>query len=807
MGTKSVTTGHLSRRSLLRWTGAVGAGTALVGMTGCSSNDRAQDNESSDRIVWSACTVNCGSRCPLRLQVRDGVVTRVLPDDTGDDDVHNMRIRACPRGRSMRHQIYNPDRIQAPMKRVGKRGEAKFEEISWDEAFRTIGDKLKEVIAKYGNESVYTMFGTGVVSAPFLASAYASTSLFSRLMNLVGGHLDYYEDYSEAQSQAAGRYFWGHDFVVSNTFDDIANSKLVVLFGNNPIGTGMSGGGEAYVLEQMKEKYGTRVILVDPRYSVTAAAVADEWIPIKPSTDPALIAGLVHVILDEGLHDQEFLDTYTIGFDEDHMPDDISPGHSYRSYVMGEGPDKTPKTAEWAASKTGIPANTIIRLAREIALARPAMLVSGFGPQRHYSGVETMRAYWTLAAVTGNVGINGGGTGAREHWVFRLPPGWLPMPENQVKARIPVFQWLEAIERGPEMTALTHGVTGVDRLSHGIKFLWNYAGNALINNHSDANRTHRVLSEDTNCEMIVVVDTQLTASARYADILLPGTTMSESEALVFSESSASMGYYIYADKAIEPLHNSKTIYDTCIGIARELGVEQEFTEGRSQSEWQRVLLDQARNDLPVIPTIEELKQQGVWRFKNPTGPVVAYQSFRDDPVANPLPTPSGKMEIFSKQLWDINNSWVLTDGDKIPAIAEYLPVHNGPEDPKREKYPLQCIAFHQKGRAHTSYGNVDWLNEAHPMEVWINPSDAEQRGIGQGDLIQVFNDQGRIELPAKVTPRIAPQVVAVPHGGWYQPDADGVCRGGSINVLTDQRPVPLSKGNAQHTNLVQVEKV
>ena len=482
-----VTREDVSRRCFLKWSAVVG-GTAAVagagwklGLVPIGQEDSAQAAEltsstAAAKIVWSACTVNCAaSRCPLRLKVANGQIVRVEQDNTGNNEVGSQQVRACVRGHAIRQRIYNADRLKYPMKRVGVRGDGEFTRITWDEAFDTIADSLKHTIAKYGNEAVYVQYGSGTAGGNITGMGVLS----NRLMNLVGGSLGWYGSYSAAQISAVSPYFYGTPFAQSNSLDDTVNSKLVVLWGNNPMETRMSGGGETYVLEQAKKIGGAKIIVVDPRFSDTAVTMSDEWVPLRPGTDTALVAGLAHVMITENLQDQAFLDKYCVGFDEEHMPARVPAGSSYKSYVLGDGPDKTVKTPEWAAKLTGVPASKITQLAREIAQASSCAIVQGWGPQRSFIGDSSVPAPFLLAAMTGNVGIPGGGTGACQS-DYVLPIANMASGDNPVKAMISFFTWTEAIERGAEMTALADGVQGVDKLNAPIKFIWNYAGNVMI---------------------------------------------------------------------------------------------------------------------------------------------------------------------------------------------------------------------------------------------------------------------------------------------------------------------------------------
>ena len=198
-----------------------------------------------DKVVWSACTVNCGSRCPLRMHVQDGVIRWVETDNTGLDEYGAHQVRACARGRSMRRRVYHADRLKYPMKRVGKRGEGKFERITWDEAFTQIAASLQKTIADYGNEAVYINYGTGTLGGTMTRSWPNNLTAISRLMNCIGGWLDHYGTYSTAQIRMGLAMTYG-GWAAGNSISDIANTRLVVMFGNNPAETTMSGGGVIY---------------------------------------------------------------------------------------------------------------------------------------------------------------------------------------------------------------------------------------------------------------------------------------------------------------------------------------------------------------------------------------------------------------------------------------------------------------------------------------------------------------------------------------------------------------------------------
>ncbi|MCY1699202.1 dimethyl sulfoxide reductase subunit A [Lelliottia sp. SL45] len=805
--------GGISRRTLVKSTAigslalAAGGISLPFGLKSAAAAVQQAVQPAADKVVWGACSVNCGSRCALRLHVRDDEVYWVETDNTGEDVYGNHQVRACLRGRSIRRRINHPDRLNYPMKRVGKRGEGKFERISWDEALDTITRSLKGVVEKYGNEAVYINYSSGIVGGNITRSSpYAS--LVARLMNCYGGFLSHYGTYSTAQIACAMPYTYGSND--GNSTSDIENTKLVVMFGNNPAETRMSGGGITYFLEQARERSNARMIVIDPRYTDTAAGREDEWIPIRPGTDAALVAGIAWVLIDENLVDQPFLDTYCVGYDEKTLPADAPANGHYKAYILGQGEDGTAKTPQWASRITGIPADRIIKLAREIGSTKPAYICQGWGPQRQANGELTSRAIAMLPILTGNVGINGGNSGARES-TYTITIERMPLPDNPVKTQISCFSWTDAIVRGPEMTATRDGVRGKDKLDVPIKFIWNYAGNTITNQHSDINKTHDILQDESLCETIVVIDNFMTSSAKYADILLPDLMTVEQEDIIPNDYAGNMGYLIFLQPVTAPKFERKPIYWIMSEVAKRLGpdVYQQFTEGRTQEEWLKLLYAKMLEKDPQLPSYDALKEMGIYKRKDPNGHFVAYKQFRDDPQANPLKTPSGKIEIYSSQLAKIASSWELEKDETISPLPVYASTFDGWDAPERSKFPLQLFGFHFKARTHSSYGNIDILQAACRQEVWLNPVDADQRGIKNGDLVRVFNARGEVRIPVKVTPRIMPGVSAMGQGAWHDANMSGdrVDHGSCINTLTTHRPSPLAKGNPQHTNLVQIEKV
>ncbi len=802
-----------SRRSFMKWS-AVAAGTAgLVATTGDftkpSTAVAAGDGVEGAETFWNACTVNCGSRCPLRLQVKDGVVVRVLEDNTGDDSIWGMHnITPCVRGRTIRQRIYHPDRLTKPLKRRAgtKRGEGIYDEIDWETALDEIAAKMKATMDTYGNEALYINNGTGTTGGNIL-----HRRLLWRFMDAAGGSIQPLRNYSNAAYMVANKYHYGFNGG-NNSTEDAVNSKLMVMFGANLIETRMSGGGELYNLLKVRQEANVRTIVIDPRYSETALTIADEWIPIRPGTDSALVAGLVHELVAKNLHDQPFLDKYTVGFDEVHMPAGIPANMSYMAYIDGSGYDKVEKTPEWASKITGIPADVIRRLARELGNAKPASITSGWGLQRRANGENQTRSILTLAAVTGNVGIPGGGTGG---WPssYPMPIPTFPSLEKPIKAGIPVFKWTDAVDHGEEFTAVKDGVEKADRLNVGLKFIINYGGQCIMNQHADPARTAEILQDESKLETLVAIDTHLNPSTKMADYLLPDAMSIEQSDLIKNENSGDTGYAIYAQPAIEPMGDSKPVYQICEEILKRIdpAMAEKFTGGKTQDEWVSELYAKGRADNPEFPTEEEFKKQGLLRKRNPDGHVVTFKAFREDPEANPLETPSGKIEIFSERLYEMSKTWEFPEGlpgEVVTPVPTYDVHWDGPEEAMQSsEFPLQCINHHTKGRTHSTYWDQPWTKEAHPQKVWINPVDAAPRDISNGDPISVHNNRGKLISVAFVTERIAPGVISVPQGAYYTPDADGVDRGGCASTLASLTATPIAKGNTQQSIIAEVTKL
>lgn len=849
------------------------------------------------------CAIDCPGRCPLELHLRDGELEHVSA---------NKAAPACHRGLSMRAWANSPDRLMWPLRRVGPRGSAQFERMTWDEALDEIADQLARIRREHGNESIYLAYTTG--------QSCTTADPFERLMNCFGGFLDHYNNYSNPQINAMVRSMYGPGALYpgGSELDAAADARLVLVFGASPAETGTGRatwhGAWDRVVEQVGER-GGRIVMVDPRRngSIPKRKGSDQqtvsWLPINPGTDGALAAALLHELaFTHNALDWDFLRERCIGFTDETLPEhQHGLGLSVMDYLRGTGYDHMAKTPPWAAAITGIPANDIRELASQLATARPAFIMQGWGPQRRSNGEMTSGMIMMLAAALGQVGLPGTNNGMNIAWgggfLTRVSVG-----RNAVPFRIPAYRFLDAIENGEALGA-REGVRGLpeascsnaegpgstqeapaendaargfalaakaslEKTSHSnratysvqhqngaahlpcsIKAIICHGGNCLTNQHGDVNRAHRVLGDPSKCELILNIDVEFTDSARYADIVLPDLFRMEQESAMDADG---WGRRIAASTGeLGARFERRGAWEVCVELAKRWGIEDAFTEGRTEGEWIRLLYEGDRERSTGLPTFDRLLEEGLaWRT-DCAEPFVALADWRSDPDAHPLDTPSGKIELFSEQLAVAAEALRGTpDEGAITPIPTYVPewgpvefaverpATDGAQKPDAElredghgcessaflpaggqeyesdaglpiggrksesntepacDQPLRVFGFHSVARIHSSWGNVPAVSRRVPQVISINPADADARGIVTGDLVEASNRFGTLRLPAHVTDDVIAGTIVMPQGAWWQAGsniAEPIDVGGCINTLTTSRPSPLAFGNPQHT--------
>ena len=672
------------------------------------------------------------------------------------------------------------------MKRAGKRGEGKWERISWDEALEKIISEIKRIRETHGPSSVLMLPAQGDVHI-----LHRSPGLMTRLAQMIGFEAigmsaapEWEFKYSwnitsYAQGVSGSQYTYG-TFHTANNRADLLNTKLMILWGWDPAGM-VHGPNTTWYMAQAREA-GAKIIAIDPKHSDTTATFADRWIPIKPGTDAAALIAMAYVMIDEDIYDKKFIETYTVGFD------------IYKDYVIGKE-DGVPKTPQWAAEITGMSAEDIVWLAREYATVKPAALMAGIAPGRTDFGEQYHRAAITLACMTGNVGKSGGDAAGRA-WES-LWPGIIyplhPIDDTLAKGLIgplpeAVKKRVEAMPKRPTPTPQKPGVhlnQFPDIFNMGVFKMLFTNGAPAMNNWIGG---HRLLQAIDKLEFIAAMEQFVTPLCQYADILLPATTFFERNDVAWGTGAPFVGKI---NKVIEPVGEARNFIDVAGEIARRMGAEDYCTKTEEQ-----MLREFAKG--AKIPDWDEFCRAGIYRYPQ-KDPEVCFKAQIEDPENNPFPTPSGKIEIYSETI----AGWGL---DTYPPIPKYIPPIEGPDNPLTEKYPFQLTTPHFKRRQLSKQDCIPWLREVQRQVVRINTKDAEERGIVHGEEVRVFNDRGQVFIPARVTERMRPGVVEIPFGCWYNPDKGGVNLLESANNLCNTHVSPCG-GFGYNTALVQVEKI
>lgn len=750
------------------------------------SKINSNSGDSEVKIVKTGCCHDCGGRCVLRAHIKDGKIIRIETDNG-----EKPQLRACARGRAYRQRVYSPERLRYPLRRVGERGENKFERISWDEALELVTSKLIEIKEKYGNSAILLVPGGGNQG---MIHGIVPVAL---MLHQIGGYTRMWGAPSYEGALFASMATYG-TMMTGNAREDLLNSKLIIMWGWNPANT-IWDTGTSLMLAKAKEK-GIKIIAIDPIFTDSAAILANQWISIRPGTDTAMLIAMAYVIIKENFLDHTFLQKYTIGFDK------------YQEYVMGEE-DDIPKTPQWAEKITSVPAEVIKNLAKEYATSKPAALIAGWGPARTSFGEQYSRAANVLCAITGNIGINGGYASGFMRAYYsreRVVPGRKKTRDSSTIKEKPKKPRLQdnpvdfgALPRKDALYKLKGGTNPANTRIHyndyyeailqgkkggypaDIKMAY-IAGTNRLNQFSNVNKGIKALK---SLEFIVIHEQFMTPTAKFADIILPvNTFMERNDATVPWLGSP---YYIYLNKAIDSLYESKSDLEICRELLKKMGIKSSLLD-LPEDQLLRLFIA-PRND---IKSYNKLKRDGNYKVKVEE-PFVAFKDQIEDPENNPFPTLSGKIEIYCDHIAE-------KEDPLMPPIPKYLSHDEHYDSPKAKKYPLQLITPHNKRRTHSTLNMIPWLKEIEPHMVWINPVDAEERNIKEGDLVDVYNDKGRIRIPAKVTERVMPKVVVVYQGSWYNPNKEGVDLGGCANVLTNDTH---SLGGAfpVNSNLVQVE--
>lgn len=700
----------------------------------------------NEKVVLTSCSYDCGARCILKVHVKDGRIV-----DIGTDDRPMPSLKACIRGLAQKDVVHSRDRLSQPLKRTGQRGEGEFKPILWEEALGTVSEQLERVKKDYGNSAILLMDYSGSIS-PLQGMGKPARRFFS----LFGGCTTWWGITSYEAALFSSLVTFGTAFTGS-TKDNLVHSRLIILWGFDPV-VSRFGPDMVYYLKEAK-KAGARIVCVDPRLSQTARALAHQWIAVRPGTDAAMLIAMAYVMITENLYDRGFIETQTQGFD------------IFEDYVLGKE-DGVAKTPEWAQEMTGVSAEVIQAPARDYGIVKPAALVAGWAPGRSAYGEQYHRAASVLSAMSGNIGITGGYAGGG---LGRVPMGYL-------KKVFPGAGDLGSkIHIGDIYKAILEGKSGGHPSD--VKLLY-LVGCNLLNQFLNLNKGVEALMKP---EFIVIHERFMTPTAKFADLVLPVTTSMEGEDI--GQPWSGSPYFTFLNKAIEPLGETKSDLEIFSELAKRLNLQ--GYNDRSDEEWLRSFVEAT----PDLPAFEAFKEKGFHEIPLEK-PWVA---FRDQVEKGlPFPTPSGKIEIFSEKIAEMNNPL-------LPAIPKYIEPWEGPKDPLTGRYPFQLVSPHAKTRVNSQFDNIPRLKALADDTLWLSREDAAARGIVDGDSVKISNDRGKMIATAKVTDRIMPGVVSLDEGAWYRPDREGVDHGGCVNVLTRDEKSPAGAFPC-NTCLVEIEK-
>ena len=725
--------------------------------------------------------------------------------DVDDDRVTALRDFGedqdpSPIGQGIIDVLSGPTRITTPMVRKGwleggagaareKRGQEDFVAVTWDEVNQLLADELSRVRRDYGNQAIYA----GSYGWASAGRFHHAQSQLKRFLNCIGGCTSSKNAYSYAAAEVVVPHVLGtfRGFIdASTSWESIASDcDLFVAFGGVPLKNGQisQGGTGAHVQKagvSAAYKAGVQFVNISPLRSDVMDGINAEWLAPRPSTDAALMLGLAHTLMVEALHDQAFLNRYTVGFER------------FAAYLAGQQ-DGIAKSADWAADICALPADTIRDLARRMAKSR-TMISVAWALTRQDHGEQPYWAAITLAAMLGQIGLPGAGIGFGYSAVNniglnrqQIDYASFPQGKNPVDDFIPVARLTDMLEN-------PGGRFDYDGQSYeypDIRLVW-WAGGNPFHHHQDLNRMRGAWAKP---ETIIVNEWCWNALAKHADIVLPCTTTLERSDIAMSPKDP---YLVVMDQAIKPIGQARDDHQIMCGIAAKLGVQEAFTEGRSAAEWQRWIWDDSRQrasqDGIELPDWDSFQQNGWFKVPEPNKPTVMMEEFRNNPDANPLATPSGKIEIFSEKIASFGY-------DDCPGHAVWLEPFEWLGRAKPDQLHMISNQPHNKLHSQLDHGSVSEGDRPHGVEpVTMHPADANARNLSAGQIVCIHNMRGACFAELNISADIRPGVIQIATGAWYDPDGN-TCRKGNPNTLTpDKGTSALAQGPIAHSCLVSV---
>jgi thiosulfate reductase/polysulfide reductase chain A len=748
---------NINRRDFLKLAGASGTAFGAVAAGVPSPLKASKEQEAGkgarflkyDRGVHSPnfcemCFWNCG----VDVYTRDGKIHKL----EGNKLNPNSKGHLCAKGNAGIASTYDPDRIKSPLIRVGKRGEGKWKEISWEEAYQHVYDKLNPLIEEHGPETLATfMHGTGEKYVHILSAALGSPNVTVPAYSQCMGSREM------AWALTFGTGVSGHE-----TFD-MAKTKHMMLFGRN-----MAGAVQVREAVDFAEGLanGAKLTYIDPRQSESAVNATD-WLQLNPGSDMALALGFIHVILRDNLANMDFVRKYCYGYNE----------------LLEHAKQYTP---QWAAEKTGIDAATIERIAWEFAKDAPNVVaIPPRRMTRYGNDTQTIRAVAILNALMGNWGVPGG------IFVRTAVPIDLPHhdhPEEPDAQRADACGEGEKYPFAPTLLGRTNGIYDATLTGkpYPIKAWLLYGTNPISHSSVGVNQIDKAID---NVDFIMAIDTQFTETVMQADIVLPESTYLERDDAPYIQKDK-IPFIALRRAAIKPLHNTQGCFDICKGIAEKFEIEDWFEHSPTEQ------IEELTHYL-TKEQMETLEKDGVLMFED----VDPYPTASG---GEPLfYTPTGKVQLYAK---DLEEMFKEHGDDYAP-----MPVYKDPIMPKEGEFRLLFgrTPHHSHARSHNNYVLLELQDET---PVWMHPDDAEKLGLKDGEMVHLVNTKtnfkSRHAERLKITKRIKAGSVFIHHGFGHQTTAwkRGFDKGTSENDFVSDEVDPISGAAAFHNGFVKVVK-
>lgn len=776
-----------TRRAFLQGGVAAFGATSLMGTTALASID---PNSHANRIFHAT---HFG---PFEAVVRDGKITGISPMIELDARPTEMLTYGVV------DRTYDKSRVNYPMVRKSYlegwetgdikpelRGKEEWVRVDWDTAWSLTAKALLDTASNYGNEAIFSSSYGGWSNA----GVFRPNVLQGRLINLMGGCTNTAGDWSAGAGQVLLPHVMGDMEVYSaqSAWETIRdNTEVFVFVGADPIKNNrieyrVADHGMYAHWEEIRDA-GVKFISINPQRTATDEFVGAETTRIIPNTDTALFLSMAFHVLEKGLDDKAYMEKYTVGADK------------WIAYVKGET-DGTPKTPAWASAITGIAEDKIKELAELLATSKTA-IAGSWAIQRAQHGEM---AYWSIVnfqALTGKIGKPGQGVGFSWHYGNGgMPQGGNGTPvgmsqgRNFVKKIVPASRITEALEN-PGQEFFYNGQTNT---YPDIKMVFN-AGNNFMSHQQDTNRLIKALGK---VNTVVCVDVWWTAATRWADIVLPAASTLEQDDITSGGTYSNDKVYAMK-KVIEPIGDSLPDYEIFEGLADKLGLWAQFTD--SEDKMYHIKLAYAASGAAKEVSFEEFWEKGYARMPVPqeARKWTRHGAFYEDPEANPLHTSTGKIEMFCDTIANF-------EIDDCPGMPVWMEKHEFLGNAKEGQ--LHVVSPHPWHRLHSQMANSERLRALYTVQgrepVRINSQDAADRGIADGDLVELFNKRGTVIAGAVVSDDIMPGVVSIYEGCWPQLDSKGRCNSGLVNFLTStQRASGLSQATSANTVLVEMRK-